>query len=228
MSYPPSTPQTPAGWYPDPSGTGRRRWWDGHGWTEHYEPAVSETTWPVNGAAAGYAQSAQVGSNPAAAYAPVGAPRPVAQGTPVYTAFIWLITLLPLLSIIGVALWDTDAYMRASLNSASDPFAQYTDPGYLLIQGLGFVIYGVSVLLAYFDWKTLKARGFDRPFHWAWTFIGGTVYIIGRTVVVRRRAGGGAMAPIWITIGVVVLSLIVVTVKIVAMVNVAVSYVNSY
>lgn len=25
------------GWYPDPSGTGRR-WWDGTGWTHHYQP----------------------------------------------------------------------------------------------------------------------------------------------------------------------------------------------
>ena len=24
-----------AGWYPDPSGDGRMRWWDGNGWSEH-------------------------------------------------------------------------------------------------------------------------------------------------------------------------------------------------
>ncbi|SKA90867.1 Protein of unknown function [Agreia bicolorata] len=195
---------TPAGWFPDPSGGPGSRWWDGQKWTEH----VSDPTLST--------------------FAPVGAPRRVAQGTPVYTPFIWLITLLPLVSILVVALWDTDAYMRASLNSASDPFAQFRDPGYLLIQALGFVFYGVSVLLAYFDFKTLSARGFDRPFHWAWTFLGSTVYIIGRTVIVRRRAGGGAMVPIWITIGVFVLSMIVATVKIVDMVSVAMSYVKSY
>lgn len=27
----------PAGWYADPAGSGRRRWFDGHGWTDRYE-----------------------------------------------------------------------------------------------------------------------------------------------------------------------------------------------
>ena len=30
---PPSLP--PAGWYPDPSGQARERWWDGRGWSHH-------------------------------------------------------------------------------------------------------------------------------------------------------------------------------------------------
>ena len=46
--YPPG--QTPAGWYPDPSGSGRQRYWDGSQWTEHYAPAAQ--------AAPAYAQPA--------------------------------------------------------------------------------------------------------------------------------------------------------------------------
>jgi hypothetical protein len=34
-----TTPTVPAGWYPDPDGTGGQRYWDGDGWTEHRVPA---------------------------------------------------------------------------------------------------------------------------------------------------------------------------------------------
>ena len=50
-----------AGWYPDPAGSSRRRWWDGRGWTRHLDPpdpAESEgsappaATGPTTGATA--------------------------------------------------------------------------------------------------------------------------------------------------------------------------------
>ncbi|WP_369139216.1 DUF2510 domain-containing protein [Modestobacter versicolor] len=31
---------SPAGWYPDPAGSGGTRWWDGTSWGEHVQPAV--------------------------------------------------------------------------------------------------------------------------------------------------------------------------------------------
>ncbi len=34
-----TTPPTPAGWYPDPDGSGGQRYWDGLSWTEHRYPA---------------------------------------------------------------------------------------------------------------------------------------------------------------------------------------------
>ncbi|MCD7101384.1 DUF2510 domain-containing protein [Pseudoclavibacter sp. 13-3] len=38
-SVPPENPTTPpANWYPDPSQTGRLRWWDGTQWTDHTAP----------------------------------------------------------------------------------------------------------------------------------------------------------------------------------------------
>jgi Protein of unknown function (DUF2510)/Domain of unknown function (DUF4352) len=36
-----TTPPTPAGWYPDPDGSGGQRYWDGSIWTEHRAPAVA-------------------------------------------------------------------------------------------------------------------------------------------------------------------------------------------
>ena len=42
MRYSPAvtTPPTPAGWYPDPDGSGGQRYWDGSAWTEHRPPAT--------------------------------------------------------------------------------------------------------------------------------------------------------------------------------------------
>jgi Protein of unknown function (DUF2510) len=33
----------PAGWYPDPEGGARLRWWEGSDWTDDYRPPPSET-----------------------------------------------------------------------------------------------------------------------------------------------------------------------------------------
>lgn len=38
MTSPQGPGQTPAGWYPDPTGSGQQRYWDGSQWTEHYAP----------------------------------------------------------------------------------------------------------------------------------------------------------------------------------------------
>ncbi|MFL6084806.1 MAG: DUF4352 domain-containing protein [Mycobacterium sp.] len=37
-----TTPPPPAGWYPDPDGSGGQRYWDGSAWTEHQSPATPE------------------------------------------------------------------------------------------------------------------------------------------------------------------------------------------
>ena len=37
-----NSPNAPAGWYDD--GGGRRRWWDGSSWSDHYEPTVAPPT----------------------------------------------------------------------------------------------------------------------------------------------------------------------------------------
>lgn len=185
----------PAGWYHD--ATGVVRWWDGYRW----------------GAAA------------PAATGPVTPPQ-VAPGTRTNTVWIWLVVLLPLAQLLLLIptfadLQRTMTDMFASIpldGSQADPqavftaeMAIFTSPWYVIVSLLGWAIYGLSVWFAYLDRRELSRRGFVRPFHWAWMFLSGWVYVIGRTVVIGRRGGRGA-APLWVFIAIQVVTFIVVMV----------------
>lgn len=192
-----STATAAAGWYDDPAGSGQKRWWDGTQWSEHLHDPSLEV------------------------YGVVAKPV-VGAGTPVYNALIWAIVLLPLISIAAVASFDMTGYMVRTMNGVPS-----FDGSYLFLSLIGWVIYLVSVLLAYFDWKRLGRDGYVRPFHWAWSFLSAPVYIIGRSVIVKRRSGRG-LWPIWALIAVVVFSLVVSTVKIVGALSVLFSNLQSF
>lgn len=177
-----NAPTIPPGWYTDPAGGPKQRWWDGTQWTEHFQEPYS----------------------PAVAAAALKAP----EGTPVYTPWIWIIALLPVLQLVPLATFDFGGYLRGAM-SPYGSIAMMTSPGYLLLTLGGWVIYGLSALFAYFDWRRLVAVGMPRPFHFAWVFLSSVVYVIGRSVVVRRRTGRG-IAPMWVSIAGIVLSFIVV------------------
>jgi Protein of unknown function (DUF2510) len=191
MSATDSTAVTPPGWYPDPAGTPQSRWWDGAQWTDHlHDPRV---------------QAYQIA-------APLKAP----EGTRPYTRFIWLIVLLPLVQYPLLFLIDWSEYFRNSLStslSGASSLSSITSiftPQYLIVLASGWVIYGVLALLAYFDWKELKRREVPFPFHFAFVFISYLVYVIGRSVVVRRRTGSG-IAPMWVSIAINVVASIAFT-----------------
>ena len=190
--------QIPAGWYPDPSGSPRSRWWDGMSWTEHYQPVAYGQS--VVDAQPAYGQPEY--GYPAYATAPE---RPLLPaGTPIYTVFIWLVTLLPLATLLILPFWNPVAAiseMRTSQNF-------YTF-GTLLAQLLSFIGYGLTVVFAWLDYRRLERVGVVRPFHWAWVFVSGIVYVIGRSIIVRRVAPGRGLAPIWVSGGVVVVSLVI-------------------
>lgn len=186
----------PAGWYPQPDGSGGQRWWDGARWTEHTSPLAAPAPATMPAPAAVLPQ-----------YDAMVQPR-VPAGTPVDTPWIWLIVALPLLPLIPLFFWDLEGYM---LRSMTDPMAQlalYLDPWYLTTIGLSWAAYGVIVWFAYVDVKALRALGYARQFHWAWTFLSSLVYVIGRSVVVKRQAGRG-MAPMWVVIALNVVVFIV-------------------
>lgn len=164
------TMQTPPGWYPDPSGRPGTRWWDGGAWTEHVGPVPP---W-------------------------VARPR-LAPGTRTETWFLWAMVLLPLLAIpIGFAYSPTYRFEEIAPGVRTiDPSSIYS-AGYFVTQGLGLLFYGVNVLLALFDRRHLADLGVVRPFHWAWSFFGSVVYLIGRFVVLRKVAPGTRLWPLWL------------------------------
>ncbi|WP_267277435.1 DUF2510 domain-containing protein [Arthrobacter sp. CDRTa11] len=209
MSNSNTGPSVPPGWYPDPAGTGRLRWWDGTNWTSQYSTPYSPAAQPGPGG----------GLYPVTPYF---SERPhISSETPVYNPLIWIITLLPLLPVILLLLWNPEVRF-ISIGSqgtpAVDPLSVFT-PVYFLLVFSGFLTYAASVLLAYFDSERLKRDGVVRPFHWAWSFLNSAVYVIGRSVIVHKVAPGRGLLPVWATIGVFVLSSVVSTIKMSALVS---------
>ncbi|MBF4620970.1 DUF2510 domain-containing protein [Clavibacter sp. VKM Ac-2542] len=260
------TPSTPAGWYADPAGSDRLRWWDGTRWTDHLTdaPAASAATTPAgqqgdaHGAAEQHAAAPAPGhvapeapAAPAAVppaygqqapgqpygqqqyaqqpyaqqpysqqpyaqagYATPTPPPTVAAGTSPFTWQVWALAALPVISVIIVLSLDYRSYLdmgprgpRADVAIAS-----------ALINLVQFLVYAGTVVLAYFDSRTLLRRGIVRPFHWAWAFIpvAGGVYLIGRSIVVRRRIEGSpasALSPVWLWVGLNVIMVFVSLVK---------------
>lgn len=178
------------GWYPDPFGEAPLRWWDGTKW----EAAVS-------------------GHAPALAAAPpmryTLERRPLPQGTPVYTPWVWLVVLLPLAStLVSLAtLGSVTTSLAAFAHPGTANLALLTSPGYLAGSIIGWVVLAASVVFSWLDYRTLNRRGVDEPFHWAWSFLAWPVYTIGRAVIVRRVAGGRGMGVLWATIAVLVVSI---------------------
>jgi len=184
----PAAAAVPPGWYDDGTGSGQQRWWSGVEWTEH----VATPTVIV---------------------------RPLLPADrPVYSVWIWLIVLLPLLSLGSFFLWQPNFDYLSDPASIATPgyesryLSSMFTPGYFVILGLSFVSYGLTALFAWRDSIWLRAQGVVRPFSWPWVFIpsyGGLVYVIGRSVIVRRVAAPRGLAPIWVLIAVVVLGFVV-------------------
>lgn len=190
------TPQVPAGWYPDPDQPSRGRFWDGGAWTQLFH-------------------------NPGEPFpAPPALKAPA--GTPWQTTWLWLIVLLPVLIYIPLLLipWGSlfafDPRTPSSMVQAE--LALILSPGYIGTLVLSWLVYGLSVFFAYRDVKELAARGVPKPFHWAFAFISGMVYTIGRSVVVHRRTGRGH-APIWVEVAIFAVGIVVSIVIMVTMIG---------
>ncbi len=194
-------------------------------------PAPSYPTAPAyaaGAAGAGYAASA-----PPVSY-DTAAPR---RDIKTNTVWVWLMVFLPVLSLLGVVIFDWSSYFRDAFYAGvysydSGPASMAgTNAATALItvvtSVVSIVVSALTVLFAFLDWRQLRARGVDRPFHWAFSFFvlaigSGLVYIIGRGVVLRRRTGSG-LAPIWAAVAVnvaVVIAFIVWIVVLIAQMSV--------
>jgi hypothetical protein len=130
--------------------------------------------------------------------------------------WFWLLVVgAPVLTILQLI--PTSIYLSQVIGAdATDPSAAAANvfsPGYLLVLLTGWFIYAWSVVFGLLDWRELKARGVPKPFHWAWGFLvlvvgWPAVYVIGRTVIAKRRTGTG-LAPLWVFIGLEVVAFIV-------------------
>lgn len=175
-------PQTP-GWYDHPGFSAGPRWWDGARWHDH-RPSVQQP--------------------------------PLPSGTSTNTWPIWALVVLPIAGLATTVLIDPVGLMRDSLQRSlrqiqnptlipdpTETFAQTFTPGVLGAYALSFVLIAVNVLLAVQDERILRARGVVQPMPWGWAFLQ-PVYVIGRSVVVRRRVRG-SLSPLllWIAITVI-------------------------
>ncbi|HWH97443.1 MAG TPA: DUF2510 domain-containing protein [Pseudolysinimonas sp.] len=187
---------SPAGWYPDPENPARGRYWNGITWTDlHHTPGQ-----PF----------------------PAGAEPKAPAGTDGNTPWIWLIVGLPVLPMMLLlfvpwgSAFDIDVNSPDPYPGLSGMYDLFLSPFYWGAILLNYLVYGLTVFFAFRDMKVLTARGVPRPFHWAFAFIGGIVYAIGRSVIVVRRTGTGH-APIWAEAAVLLFSVVVTVVIVAAM-----------
>ncbi|MGX5680242.1 DUF2510 domain-containing protein [Schumannella luteola] len=173
------TPTTPAGWYPDPTGSRAARWWDGTAWTEHVRdpepapraPLASPTS--VQPAAAAFAEHRRFDYLGADA-------RPVdrvADTPPPAEGWTWPVILIAMASlgailVLGVSLaLGLDVTVAAVVSGIA---------GWLTLP-LGFV-----------DRAVLRSRGYRGASGW-WMLLSTLVFLIVRYASLREdglRTGG--------------------------------------
>jgi len=183
----PAAAPTPAGWYPDPSGNGLNRWWDGYNWSDATQAPADQAAAVQTPAGQAPVPSAMPTAQPYSY-----APQELSSADPM-TKFIWIIALWPLLGVINLIAYGLlGGYTFEALTSEGSGPADIADTVLALLAYLGMVA------IVFLDHRELKARGLQ-TFPWGWAFIP-IVYVIGRTVVVYRQTRKG-LAPVFIYVG---------------------------
>lgn len=163
---------------------------------------------------------------PAYAMSATDAPR-TSPGVPTNTPWIWLAILLPLVPTVGLVAVDWEEFL---LTSAVDPVAATFSPMLLALTVISWITVALHIVFAFVDQRALTARGIDRPFPWFWSFTvfvaGPVVYPIGRAIVAKKRTGAG-LAPLFVTIAGILVTLVVISWVVVAAVLASIEIASS-
>lgn len=182
---------------------------------EYAPSAPSASDLPVAPAAPGYSAYPTAPAWPAAA--PVVHAGPSAPGVGTDTLWVYLVIAVTTLPVFGLFLVDWTEYLTwaVELDSGSTDLSGMTQwfATIAVFTLFSYLLMGLSILFSWLDWREIKKRGVARPFHWAYAFfvllIGfPIVYIIGRTVVVKRETGKGLTA-MWVWVAATVLAFVV-------------------
>jgi hypothetical protein len=98
------------------------------------------------------------------------------------TPSVWMLAFTP---------WLTGACLFAALLLHSRGVRDVFQYGALVLP------YLFALACAQYDVQHLRRWGHRRVAHWAWSLLGTPVYLVARTLVLRRRTGIGS-APMWV------------------------------
>lgn len=147
---------------------------------------------PGYGSAPGYTSAPGYGSAPGApAYVPTWTESPVSASDPgrrgthqtlgttaphLQSVEIWAIALLPMLQLL-LSLLVLAAFS--------------TGPSVIYMAVIWLAPYPVTLVLAFFDYRSLSRRGVDRPASWLWALGSAPLYLVARAVRLSRISGAG-------------------------------------
>jgi hypothetical protein len=170
-----------AGWYRDPAGGSAWRWWDGATWTEHVR-----------------ANEQPFAAVPAPAPTTAGVAVPGAAAIPVTDQMYWHSASAEVIEVprlphhtvsgdVGGPGRGVPGYVRDWQDLGSPQTAGIWLLAFANLAASGVVL-GLSWVFAYFDQRSLGARGYHPPSIWWMLLLPPLAYFIARGRSVRRES----------------------------------------
>lgn len=110
------------------------------------------------------------------------------------TVSSWFIAFMPLLGGI----------LSVSAVKGQENYPRYIPEiiqWWMLVGAVIVVLYFVTLILAVSDRRKLDWAGYNQPAHWAWAFLGAPVYLLVRTLAVKRETGrNSVLLIVWLVL----------------------------